>query len=548
MVEPTALPATSRRPRPRSGRLLALLLVLAPLPADAQPPLAAPTAAPTPPAEVSPESPRSALAEFFRLCNDGKYGEAAAFLDLPPSLSGRGPQTARQLKAVLDRHLWIDLEKVSLLPLGRQDDGLPPEYEEVGTIPGRAGRHEPVRMRRREAASGAAWVFTSSTVQRVPSWFADLGHAFLRKNLPDVLFRMGPRGLLRWQWLAIVVLLPVLLGAGRVLGWATRRLLLVLAARTRTSWDDAILGRLTGPLSLGWALVLGLLALPLLRTNEAGADFVRGMTKAGAVVTLFWALLRSVKVASEVAAETEWGRTHPNAKSVLGFGTRFAELTIVLMAFVASLSAFGVNVASILAGVGIGGIAIALAAQKTVENLFGAVSIGVDQPMQVGDYVKVDLVQGTVEEIGLRSTRIRTLDRTLVTIPNGKLADREIETFAARDRFRFVQPVGLVYGTTAAQVRQVLAGIESLLRAHPKIWPDVVVARLAAFGASSLDLEVMAWFQTTDMEEFRKIREEVLLGILEVVETAGTGLAFPTRTLHVVPAPSRTGAGALSGD
>ena len=180
-----------------------------------------------------------------------------------------------------------------------------------------------------------------------------------------------------------------------------------------------------------------------------------------------------------------------------------------------------------------GGIAIAFAAQKTVENFFGAVSIGVDQPLRVGDFVKAEGTLGTVESIGLRSTRIRTLDRTLVTVPNGKLADMQIETFAERDRIRMAVVVGLEYGTTAKQLRAVIAGIESLLRAHPKVWPDVIV-RFVGFGASSLDLDVWAWFQTTDFAEFRDIRQEVLLGIMEVVETNGCSFAFPTRTVHLV--------------
>jgi MscS family membrane protein len=139
-----------------------------------------------------------------------------------------------------------------------------------------------------------------------------------------------------------------------------------------------------------------------------------------------------------------------------------------------------------------------------------------------------------VEAIGLRSTRIRTLDRTLITIPNGRLADMRLESLTARDRMRLACTVGLVYGTTAAQMRRVLAGLESALREHPKIWPDAVVVRFKEFAASSLDIEVMAWFQTPDWSEFQLIRQEVLLRFMEVVEAAGTSFAFPTRTVRLV--------------
>jgi MscS family membrane protein len=162
------------------------------------------------------------------------------------------------------------------------------------------------------------------------------------------------------------------------------------------------------------------------------------------------------------------------------------------------------------------------------------VSLGIDQPFREGDFVKIEDFVGTVEAIGLRSTRIRTLDRTLITIPNGRLADMRLESFAARDRLRLACIVGLVYATTAEQLRQVLAGLEQVLRAHPRIWPDAVVVKFQALGASSLDIEVMAWFTTSDWGEFQGIRQEILLGFVEVVERAGTSFAFPTRTVHVV--------------
>jgi MscS family membrane protein len=186
-----------------------------------------------------------------------------------------------------------------------------------------------------------------------------------------------------------------------------------------------------------------------------------------------------------------------------------------------------------VAGLGLGGLALALAAQKTVENLFGAFSIGVDQPFREGDFVKVEDFVGTVEAIGLRSTRFRTLDRTIVTLPNGKVADMRLESFAVRDRLRLASVIGLVYETTVAQMREVLSGFEQVLRAHPKIWPDNVVVRFREFAGSSLDIEVMAWFQTSDWREFQLIRQDVLLQFMEVVERVGTSFAFPTQTIHL---------------
>jgi MscS family membrane protein len=202
------------------------------------------------------------------------------------------------------------------------------------------------------------------------------------------------------------------------------------------------------------------------------------------------------------------------------------------------LAQLGVSVASLVAGLGIGGLAVALAAQKTLENLFGTLSIGVDQPMREGDFVKLYDFVGTVEQIGLRSTRIRTLDRTIITIPNGELANQRIESFTLRDRLRLSTTIGLVYGTTSQQMRAILAELEAILRRHPKIWPDAVVVRFKELAASSLDIEIMAWFQTADWSEFQAIRQDILLEFMAAIERNGSAIAFPTRTVHVAtPGP-----------
>jgi MscS family membrane protein len=153
--------------------------------------------------------------------------------------------------------------------------------------------------------------------------------------------------------------------------------------------------------------------------------------------------------------------------------------------------------------------------------------------MREGDTVKLYDFVGTVEQIGLRSTRIRTLDRTIITVPNGELANQRIESFTVRDRLRLATTIGLVYGTTSEQMRAILAALEAILRRHPKIWSESVVVRFKELAPSSLDVEVMAWFQTTDGAEFQQIRQDVLLGFMAAIEANGSAIAFPTRTLHL---------------
>ncbi|MGC3997599.1 MAG: mechanosensitive ion channel family protein [Anaeromyxobacter sp.] len=357
---------------------------------------------------------------------------------------------------------------------------------------------------------------------------------FFEEHLPPALRRPGPAGLLWWQWLGLPLVVIVAYVLGSLLGWATRRALGHLAARTRTNWDDLLLDRVAGPLTAMWGLgVITLLSPWLMLSGGAEAGLER-ILRALTYLVVFWAGFRAVEVAFSALAEAPWTRTNAGLVGLLPLGRKVSKLVLLAIGAVAVLSELGFQVASLLAGLGIGGIALALAAQKTVENLFGSLAIGVDQPFRVGDFVKVEDVSGTVEAIGMRSTRIRTQDRTLVTIPNGKLADTRTETFAARDRCRLFVNLGLAYDTSAAQMKAVLEGVEAALRAEPKFWSESCSVRFTEFRDSSLNVEVVAWFTTTDWAEFTRIRQALYLRFMEVVEQAGTSFAFPTRTVELV--------------
>ena len=258
------------------------------------------------------------------------------------------------------------------------------------------------------------------------------------------------------------------------------------------------------------------------------------MCASGLVFALFWALWRTIAVFAALTLTRPWARTNPATLSLLTVGSNILRGAVVALGVLAMVAALGYPVGTVLAGLGIGGLALAFGAQKTVENVFGSMALAVDQPLRVGDFVKVEDFVGTVEDIGLRSTRFRTLDRTVVSIPNGKLADQRLESFQLRDRMRLATTVGLTYATTRQQMQAVLAGFERVLRSHPRIWADEVIVKFKAFGASSLDIEVMAWFQVPTWEEFQECRQDVLLEFMRVVEEAGSSFAFPTRTIHLV--------------
>jgi MscS family membrane protein len=525
--------------------LVFLVAVVAPVPARAQAPLPAGedeteaegTEEPVEELVVEPDSPRASIEAYLAAANSGEWEKAARYLALPENDVPRGAVLAERLKAVLDKHLWFDLEKISPESAGDRDDGLSAGVEKVGEIPVGNDRTQPVYLVRRSDDQGRYWAFSPNTVRRIDAWYDRLEDRWIREHLIalnlDRLLLVGPFGLLWWQWLAVPLLIVGAWVLGRLLGGLTRRILGRLFARTRAEWDDRLLTSVGPPLTLAWGLLLFSAALPSLGLTAKAEGLFRELVSAGVVIVLFWALWRSVRVFTDLLVASPWAVDSPSAQNLLKIAANISRGLIVGVGALAVLAAFNYPVTTLLAGLGIGGLAFAFGAQKTVENLFGSISLAVDQPIRVGDFVKVQDFVGTVEEIGLRSTRIRTLDRTVISIPNGSLSDQRLETFAARDRMRLATTIGVEYSTTHEQMNKVLEGFERVLREHPKIWPDAVIVKFKEFGASSLDIEIMAWFQVPTWGDFQQCRQEVLLGFMQVVEGAGTGFAFPTRTVHL---------------
>jgi MscS family membrane protein len=212
---------------------------------------------------------------------------------------------------------------------------------------------------------------------------------------------------------------------------------------------------------------------------------------------------------------------------------RIVSCTAALLILGIWLASLGIPVLTILAGFGIGGIAVALAAQRTIENFFGAFMLFADHPVGVGDFCIFGENRGTVESIGLRSTRIRTLERTLITVPNAEFSRLQLENLAFRDRILFNATLNLLLGTTNEQLQRVLSSIRDLLRSHNAVHEDDARVRLVALGPLSLDLEIFAYIKTNDGNDFLVAREELFLHIMRVVEEAGTALAPPAQMTYV---------------
>jgi MscS family membrane protein len=248
-------------------------------------------------------------------------------------------------------------------------------------------------------------------------------------------------------------------------------------------------------------------------------------------IVFFLALAGVGAVVVDLIAERWHSRLDPRLQavsySVLPLGRQVFKLSLYLTAFLGVLSTWGYNTSTILAGLGVGGLAVALAAQKTIEHLFGGISVIGDRPVLVGDVCRFGDRTGTVMHIGLRSTRIRTPDRTVISVPNGQFSSMALENFSRRDKIWFHPTLNLRRDTTSDQLSQVLASFRQILASQPKVEVGAIPVRFVGVGTYSLDVEVSAYVTTADGDEFFAVQQELLLQMLQAVEHAGTALAVP---------------------
>ena len=235
-------------------------------------------------------------------------------------------------------------------------------------------------------------------------WISD----WLRRNGFDTLLGVGPFDLMWWQWMALLGSLAVAWGGGRILGGLTRAVLSRVSAHTSTAWDDRLLASVSPPIRLAWLLFIFAIVAHSLGLPSPAESTIWRAVQGLSVATIFWALWRSIGVITELMLSRPWAAGNASTRHLLAIGGNLSKGVIAVLGILALLAALGYPVTTLLAGLGIGGLAFAFGAQKTVENLFGSMALAVDQPFRVGDLVRVGDLHGTVEDIGLRSTRFRT--------------------------------------------------------------------------------------------------------------------------------------------
>jgi len=251
------------------------------------------------------------------------------------------------------------------------------------------------------------------------------------------------------------------------------------------------------------------------------------------VAAVAWLVFRLIDLAALALRIRAERRGTQGVIPILIPGARLAKFSIVLIGVLGVLGTLGVNISAAVAGLGVGGIAVALAAQRTLENLIGGITLYADRPVSVGDFCRWGDQMGTVEEIGLRSTRIRTLERTVVTVPNAELCQMELDNFMVRDRRLLRTTLQLRYETTPDQMRFILAKLRELLLGHPMVSPDPARVRFTGYGDYSKDVQIFAYVLCQDQNTFLAIQEDLLLRIEDIIIGAGSGFAFPSQTAYL---------------
>ena len=465
------------------------------------------------------DSPRATWQHFSKACRDGHFDEASKWLDLPKhSAQADGPRLAMELDAVLRRYTSLDDDDFSARSEGDAADNLGPGIEQIARIsqPSAQG-NETVKLVRKADETGARWLFSRTTVRSIGGWYLTLEDRWIRPHLPQSFLREGPLDILIWQWAAFAVGVPALLGLARACALA----ILALGRRVfyRIFGSGAHMPSMLAPLQLLLAGASGSMLLRFLALDPVSYKFSRGALLSSIELAVLWGASRSVDLVVDRARDTPLGHLPLFEAGLLPLVTKMTKLGLIIVAAILSLANLGYQVGSLLAGLGIGGLAFALAAQKTVENLFGAAAIGLDQPFRIGDPVNIDGVKGVVEGVGIRSTRIRTEGRSVVAMPNAKVAEMRIENFAQRDRFflHATLPIPLAY---LGKLAKLLDSLDDVIESHPNRIGDVHAATVSRIGATGFEIDIKGYFTADDALAFERLRHHVFLKVVAVLADA----------------------------
>jgi MscS family membrane protein len=421
--------------------------------------------------------------------NTRKHGEVAFEL-------------AQQLFTVLDRRLPPKLPLLSDKPEGSLSGRLRHNENLVGTIRRDSGDVDIVLERVEREPSGPLWLFSSKTPEAIPDLYAETNFASVNDVLPKFLVETRIASVPLYQWLALTVGMPLVYYVATLLNRLLGLLIGMMRRRLYSRPDlpnPEVLSKPIRLLLLAFVIdwTISRVSLPLF-ARQFWSSTATVITIAASV----WLLMRVNRRIERYTRRFLSRNDITGITATMGLVRVATNILTICVGALAILYSLGLNPIALLIWFGIGGVAVALVAQKTLENVIGGGSIIVDRVVNLGDTIKLGEILATVEAISLRSTRIRTLDRTLVSIPNGLMASMTLENFSTRDKFWFHPILALRYGATAAQIRAVVDRVRSLLVSSPEVEPDSVRVNVLRLARASLDVEVYAYVLARDWQRF----------------------------------------------
>jgi MscS family membrane protein len=446
-------------------------------------------------------------------------------------------ELAGQLLAVLNaRFSSSALDTLSRDPLAPGDDGQPQNQIKIGGTRSLSETFPIILVRLDDLHDNKLklWFISRQTLEQVPAVYDSLRFPRIEKELPGFLVKNRPLGMPLWQWIAILVLAPIALA----LGWAVALLVRVCSGFVRRLRGRPPLTeqshRRFGPGALLVAVLIHYYFVYFIGASLLYRQYYRQVIWVLLAFAFYWTVTRVThRISRDISRQlTDRGRLAE--RSLVSLTRRVLDVSIfIILALYLLKSLFDINVTAALAGLGIGGLAIGLGAQKTFENLLGGISILTDKAVVVGDPCRIGDQRGVVEDIGLRSTKLRTEDRTVVSIPNGTVATAVLENYRLRDKILCRQTVRLRYDLLPDHLRHVLGEVRDVLMAHPKVEEGSARVRLLKFGETAIEAEIYAYILERDYGEFLATQEDLLLQVMATLERTGGAIALPSQTTVV---------------
>ena len=305
--------------------------------------------------------------------------------------------------------------------------------------------------------------------------------------------------------------------------------------RTQTYYDERILSALKGPLTFIFIIISIRLSTALLLLES---DFINHLISSLITFNVYWAVYE-LTIALRGLIYHFTAKLNPELSYEVGnFILTIIRAIVISIGIGSLLQIWGINVAGLVAGLGIGGLAFALAAKDTAANLFGSIALLFDKSIRIGEWIKIDNVEGVVEDIGMRTTKIRSFGKSLIMLPNQVIANSPIENFSRRGIRRIKMTIGLTYNTNSKQIESILEEIKTMLRSHKGIaQKETMLVNFKSFGASSLDIFIYTFSNTSNWEKYMDTKEDINLQIMKIVENNNSSFAFPSQSLYIESMP-----------